>query len=280
MPLHMWWKLYFWITIIEAVLGFLGIFITPGYHIATQIIMAVIFLVAVIGMYSYAFRKKLLTQLFWQYFTGIYVLIDLIYLVYAAAPQAQGISALSFLSIYKETSFVDTLIGVGLDLPLIYALFRLTKDKPYRLAEKKVSAKNTTYRWGMLQTALWGYSIVLVFYLLLTSFFPSADTTVTKHEAADPYNLAGTFVPLMLFWLWVIAKYKQYKWNWWRTTLAANGLLYSGMIFWGILFPQKEQAVQSGFMGIDIISLLQLLIMLLGLWVFGRTQFVKEENKA
>lgn len=270
----MWWKIYFWITIVELVLQFLGLFVNPGIRIATQIAIMIVFAIAVVGMYGFAFHKKLATQLFWQYFTWIYALLDLVYLVYAAAPTAPVLSNLSFLQIYPNQTFLEILLGVGIDIPLVYAMYRLTKDEPF--AKKPVTTKNEPFRWGMIQTALWGYSVVLIFYLLLVFLLPSGDSPVAKKEASDPTYVAGMFAPLVIFWVWVVLQYKKYKWNWWRTTLALNGLLYSGIIFWGIFFPQEELSSQASMAGIDVISLLQLLIMLLGLWVFGKTQFHRE----
>ncbi|MGH7203535.1 MAG: hypothetical protein ACREHC_03780 [Candidatus Levyibacteriota bacterium] len=272
----MWWKLYFALTLCEVGLVALSLFSMQGIHIATQIVMAILFLIAVVGVYSYVFRKKILNQLFWQYFLGIYILIDLVYLAYVAAPHAPLLSSLSFLAVYSNPSLADTLIDIAVDIPLLYAIYRLTKEDPYAEKEKKVMAKNVPYQWGMIQTALWGYSTVLIFFLLIVALIPSANQTAGKPEAADPYYFTSLFAPLLLFWLWIVAHYKRYKWNWWRTTLAANGLLYSGMIFWQVIFPQKVQDIPTGF---DIVSILQLLILLLGLWVFGKTQFQKEEKE-
>ncbi len=272
----MWWKLYFALTLCEVGLIALSLFSMQGVHIATQIVMAILFLIAVVGVYSYVFRKKILNQLFWQYFLGIYILIDLVYLAYVAAPHASLLSSLSFLEVYSNTTLADTLIDIAVDIPLIYAIYLLTKEDPYAEKEKKDTTKSMHYQWGMIQTALWGYSTVLIFFLLIVALFPSANQTAGKSEGTDSYYFTSLFAPLLLFWLWIVAQYKRYKWNWWRTTLSANGLLYSGMIFWQVIFPQKIQSVTSGF---DIVSILQLLIMLLGLWVFGRTQFQKDEVK-
>src|SRR2546423_15191772 len=101
----MWWKVYFWIAVGEAVLAVSSIFFFPGYHLFTQIVMAVIFLIALIGIYAYVFRKKILTKLFWQYFLGIYVLIDVLYLIYASVPTAPFISSLRFLTIYQDDKY-------------------------------------------------------------------------------------------------------------------------------------------------------------------------------
>ena len=39
------WKIYFIIAVAEALLAVTGLFYDPGYHIFTQIVMAVIFLI-------------------------------------------------------------------------------------------------------------------------------------------------------------------------------------------------------------------------------------------
>src|SRR6266576_2692721 len=124
----MWWKIYFGITILEALLTILSLFTAPGIHIFTQIVLILLFLVAVIGVYGYIYRKKIFSHIFWQYFLGIYLLIDIIYLIYAAVKNAPFISSLSFLAISKPDnfSFIDAIFGVVIDIPLLYALYRLT----------------------------------------------------------------------------------------------------------------------------------------------------------
>jgi len=268
----MWWKIYFWITIVEALLNVLSLFFAPGIHIFTQIVLILLFLVAVIGLYGYIFQKKIFSGIFWQYFLGIYLLIDIIYLIYSAAPNTPLISSFSFLTIYKPDnfSFINAVFGVVIDIPLIYALYLLTKGELYdpQATKKK---KGQLYKWGLLQMALWGYSFVLTFFLFILAFFSSTSSGNTKGHM-DLYSLTFVtvlFAPLLLFWLWVIVTYKYYRWNWWRTTLAANALLYSGSIIFGVLAPSSAQ----GSSGFDLISILQLFILLLSLYIFGREQF-------
>ena len=269
----MWWKIYFWLAICEAILAVASIFAIPGDYIVTQIVMTIIFLVGVVGLYSYIFQKKLLTEVFWQYFLGIYILIDIFLLLYTAFPHAPIISSLAFLTVYKDSSFLESAIGAALDIPLLYAIYRLTKGEIHTQKEKKKN-KHLPHRWGMIQTAFWGYASVLVFFLLIIAFVPSGNNDVSKQQSSDPYFVASIFAPVLLFWLGIIMRYKEYRWNWWKTTLAANGILYSGTIIIGVFFPQTVQAQTSG---IDVIGLLQILIMFIGLWVFGREQFIKTE---
>jgi hypothetical protein len=266
----MLWKLYFIIALGEALLAITSLFSDPGYHIFTQIVMAIIFLIALFGLYEYVFRIQYLPKLFWQYFLGIYVLIDFLYLIYAIAPTVPLISSLSFLTIYKDDKylFLNAFIGIIIDIPLLYAMYRLTKEQVYPI-QKKV--KKTLFpRWGMIQMALWGYAFILTIFLFIVSFFQSGGGNTKAHT--DIYSItfiAVLFGPMLLFWLWITAQYKQYRWNWWRTTLVANGLFYSGSVIFGILFPQSQQ----GSSGFDLVSILQILILFMSLYVFGREQF-------
>jgi len=265
------WKIYFIIAVAEALLAVTGLFYDPGYHIFTQIVMAVIFLIALFGLYEYVFKKQFLPKLFWQYFFGIYILIDILYLIYAVAPSAPLLSSLSFLSIYPDDKylFLNAFIGVAIDIPLLYAMYRLTKEEVYK--PKVIHKKPSFYRWGMLQMALWGYSFILTIFLFILSFFQAGGST---KASVDPYSLTFLvilFLPMILFWLWVSAQYKHYKWNWWRTTLVANALFYSGSLIYSLFSPASER----GNAGFDIFSVLQIFILLLSLYVFGREQFKK-----
>src|SRR6266567_2974610 len=102
----MLWRIYFIIGVGEAILAVTSIFFDPGYHLFTQIVMAIIFLIALFGLYEYVFRKHFFPKLFWQYFLGIYILIDVVYLIYATAPTAPLLSSLSFLTIYKDDKYL------------------------------------------------------------------------------------------------------------------------------------------------------------------------------
>ncbi len=130
-------------------------------------------------------------------------------------------------------------------------------------------------RWGMLQMALWGYSFILTLYILIFAFIPSSGTTSTK-DVADIYYGVVMYAPLVVFWLWIVVQYKKYRWNWWRATLVANALLYSGVMLFGVVFPQPEINSSSG---IDPISIMILLILVASLYFFGREQFVFVDKK-
>lgn len=270
----MWWKIYFWLDIALVVVSLLSFYGTTRQNNIMHIFLIVTYCIALIGLYSYVFNKKILNITFWKIYLWFYLLLDAVYLLYILFPTFTLIHFLSFISIYQDNSVEGTVIDTALDIPLLYALFRLSLGKTYENENYVKKAKKKPFRWGLIQTALWGYSSILTFFLFILAFFPTAKTDGGK-EASDPYYVLAMFAPLLIFWLWVIFRYKQYKWNWWRTTLIANAVLYSGTIVFGLLFPQQQS--QSSTSGFDIISVLQLTILLLSFYVFGKEQVINDK---
>jgi hypothetical protein len=138
----------------------------------------------------------------------------------------------------------------------------------------KIMQLGSTHQWGMIQIALWGFSTVITFMLLLFSFFPMEGSTSTN-DPMDSLFATISFLPLLIFWVWVVLRYKQYRWNWWRRTLVANALLYSGSILYGAFLPQSGDTSS----GIDFVSIAILLILLLSFYIFGKDQFQRKDKK-
>jgi hypothetical protein len=72
----------------------------------------------------------------------------------------------------------------------------------------------------------------------------------------------------------VIVEYKQYHWNWWRTTLIANSIFFPSVIIISAFYPQTFESSP----GFDIIGMLQLFILFVSLYVFGKGQFQKAHS--
>ena len=264
----MWWKIYFWFTIFLLGVSILSFLNPPVSNLPVQIFLFVTYCVALGGLYTYIFKRHFVPQKFWRYYFWFYLLVDIVYLVFGVLP-ASYFKAVSFLLLYDSNSAIDAFIDTALDIPLLFALYYLSKGAVYVPHLKK----KTPFRWGMIQIALWGYSSVFTFFFFLLSFIPqgSADNTNASFNPFFTLMLA----PLLIFWIWVLVQYKEYKWNWWRTTLLANALLYSGTIIYGLVFPQPV----SGSSGFDIISVLQLFILLVSFYVFGKEQLsVRNKN--
>ena len=271
----MWWKIYFWLTVFFIVLALFSLFSPTNYNIPALIFSILTSGLAVVGLYTYAFQKQLLPRRFWQYYFWIYLVLDVVFFGYVFLPASLS-KYLSFLMVYPNTSVLDSFINTALDIPLLYALFRVSQGKVYDPKLKKKVVNKGRFQWGMLQMALWGYSGILTSLLFILAFFPSGSQSSVKGPIDYSYLTSITlmFAPLLIFWMWVIITYKQYKWNWWRTTLVANAVLYSGSIIFGIFSSSADQG-PSGF---DIISVLQLFILLLSLYVFGKEQFASSKK--
>ena len=266
----MWWKIYFWLIVALAIIT--SIFWAGNFHNLTLTVAlhTAVFYIEVLGLFSYLFRRRILWQLFWLLFFWLNAGLDVLYLLYALFPH---VSVVQFAHVlFDEQPKVDfILFGTeALDVPMLYAFYRLSQGKFYEPDSKKVAKKGESkipFKWGMLQIALWGYSSILTLLMLVFVFFSSNVSTSTK-GTSDIFFGTAMYAPLLLFWLWVIARYKGYYWNWWRTTLVANAVLYTSSILYGALVPQA-----GGSSGFDIVSVLILIVLLIGLYVFGREQF-------
>lgn len=273
--LLMWWKIYFWLDIALVIVALLSFFGTSQQNIPVHIFLIVTYCLALIGLFSFVFSRKILTSTFWKIYFWFYLLLDVIYLMYVLIPHTPLTHFLSFIAIYEDNSVVGTVIDTALDIPLIYALYRISLGKDYSSDNsKKKKEKKKPFRWSLLQIALWGYSSILTFFLFILAFFPTGKTSGSK-EVSDPFYILAMFAPLLIFWLWVVIRYKEYTWNWLRTTLVANALLYSGSIIFGLLIPQSGTQTSPGF---DIISVLQLAILLLSFYIFGNEQLIKKSD--
>ena len=71
-----------------------------------------------IGLIAYAFREKLLNKTFWQYFLFIYVIVDVVYMVWLGRPAAEKMGS-------KQTEWLINVLNIALDVPVVYALYRL-----------------------------------------------------------------------------------------------------------------------------------------------------------
>lgn len=263
----MWWKIYFWFGIVLTVVSMVSFFAPEKQNIPVHVFLIITYCVALVGLYSFAFQKSLISQHFWKYYFWFYILLDVIYLTYGFLPTNYA-HYVSFLAVYQDDSTQNTIINTVLDIPIIYAMYCLVWDQPLHTSSKK---QNEKYKWGMIQIALWGYSIVVTCFFFLISLLPQSGSSNLSAQTFSSFDIIVTiiFLPIFIFWLWVVIQYKKYSWNWWRTTLVANALLLSGVTVFSIF----DQQTGSGSSGFDIVGFLQVFILLLSLYIFGKDQF-------
>lgn len=275
----MWWKIYFWLTLLLALVTLASLFVDYPQITLFLLFNNFIFYIEILGLFAFLFKKTILHPLFWRGFFWLNIIIDAFYIFYAFFPHTFFTSFLTIF--YGKTPQVDIILfaDIVIDLPLLYACYILSRGEFYNPEKKikKSATKKKRLRWGMLQMALWGYSFILTFILFLSSFFLSGNSTdKTTIDFSYITYVATMFAPVFIFWLWILIRYKQYTWNWWRTTLLANALLYSGSLIFGIFSPVQE----NGSTGIDLVSIFQLLVLLGSFYVFGKEQFAFPNNSS
>lgn len=276
----LWWRIYFGLNAGLLALAIVIEFYEPTAPVGIFIADVVIYSVALLGVFSYFSKKHIFEPRFWKYFFWFNVIYTGLYVLYAIAPDAPYINSLAFLNYGSEEdlllyAFVGTLLGI----PYLYAMYQLSKGKYLELKTKEQELKEAAhFKWGMLQTALWGYAIVFLSLLLLLTFIPSAPTTSASPTSdSDLLYPLVIFSPILIFWLWVAWQHKMYQWNWWRVTLLLNSILFSSIIVFGSFFYEPVAATPESS-EIDVIGLLQFLIIFIGLFVFGREQFAKRDK--
>lgn len=274
------WKIYFWIIASILLLSLYAdamvVFHKPGAS-AFDFIESSLDITA---LASYIFRKQILPKvfnpLFWRYFFVLRVIVLVLFLLYGFFPHGQFIQYLNLFYIRPPRMDGSLIIAILLDLPTFYAIYRLSQGRYYEteIKSKKittVSQNKKPFQWGMAQMALWGYSSVITFFFFVLSLLPQNGSDKTSDQTYETiiFVISIIFLPIFIFWLWVVIRYKRYKWNWWRTTLVANALVLSGTTVFSIFDPQQSQT-GSGF---DFVGTLQILILLISLYVFGKDQF-------
>lgn len=274
------WKIYFGINVLLLSIAVMGEIYVTTSPVGLFLADVVIYSIALLGVFSYFTKKHIFETRFWKYFFWFNIVYTALYFLYAIAPAAPLISSLSFLHYGEESdAIVYAIVGTIIGIPYFYAIYQLSKNKYFEAKTKEQEEQETLYfRWGMIQTALWGYSIVLLALLLLLTFIPNqTQTQVAATNDNDILFSVILFSPILIFWIWIAGQYKRYQWNWWRVTLVLNSVLFSGIVVFGAFFSDVVDEMPEGS-EFDIIGLLQLLIIFVALVVFGREQFAKKQK--
>lgn len=116
---HGFWKVFFWINMAFVPLIILGVFFILDDLEPLDFIDLIIFGFTLVGLYSYAFWKIVLTETFWRIFAIGYPLWFVFYEILG--------STLIEMNHYGEPATIDGYILVSLlfFLPLSYALYQL-----------------------------------------------------------------------------------------------------------------------------------------------------------
>lgn len=77
------WKIYFILILILSV----PTYFLQGFYRIWEIIDFIVFLIAMMGLFGFAWRKKLISKLFWQIFFSVQLVWNFYYLYFLPLPQ-------------------------------------------------------------------------------------------------------------------------------------------------------------------------------------------------
>lgn len=274
------WKIFFWALCLFALFDLAALSSAPTGDLFPVIFHHIIFFGELIGLYAYIYNKKIAIPQFWKYFLWFNIILDVLSILYTLYPQSPYLQFYSFFYGKTVSDIGMLMAGVVVDIPLLYAMYRLSRGEYYIPGSNKIMYVSPGIpKWGFVQNAAWGYSFVLSIVLLLSSLLPKTTSAETSTGASSDmlYGLLMT-APIVLFWLLTTLQLKHYQKNWWRLTLLANGIFIALMMLGGMLFPsdipKSDPSPETDFIG-----LLQFLVMIVALYVYGREQFPKIVEK-
>lgn len=121
------WKFYFWGVVIFYTVGFLS-FANPEW-IFVQWQGLVLTLPAILGLYSYAYKKPVLKPIHWKYITWFTFAVYAFYLSYIFFPMVRALLP-SFLNPGPLLA-IETVITLIFGLPMLYALDQLGNNSTH-----------------------------------------------------------------------------------------------------------------------------------------------------
>ena|SRR3989344_1944924 len=125
----MWWKIYFWIFLILSIIGlifFFGQLKTWSFADWFEVITSII---ALIGVYAYVYKKKILSSQFWIIFFWIIIVNWLSGVVYAFTPLEEAFPLPDWLTSKTVTNEMEMLLTILLSSPVAYAIYKLGQKK-------------------------------------------------------------------------------------------------------------------------------------------------------
>jgi len=177
----MLWKLYFWILSVLVAIGlFAGVVLTNSYN-AFDWVGLIISILSLFGLFTFVYKKPIFTAQVWKVIFWISIVLDAYYLFYESTPVKDFVP--NFLRPNVSSSnAIETLIGVVLELPILYALYQLTYNQQWHLKKEDTQkrefsmvSKEKTFWW---QTS----SIMLIIYgfIYLLGLAANAETFVNS----------------------------------------------------------------------------------------------------
>lgn len=146
----MWWRIYFWIILLINIFFSFDYLRHQNWNLR-DFLYFLSFIIYPLGIYSFVFRKKIFSKLFWKFFFWISIFDTITYLIYVYSPlkNNQLLKLLFYSNIYPDTQILvenklvclicTSVLAIFLlfFVPEYYAIYRLGYPKRTR-REKRI----------------------------------------------------------------------------------------------------------------------------------------------
>lgn len=115
------WKIYFWIVLINGAIAY----IWYQFSRLWEIIDLPIFVISMVGLYVYIWKKEVFSKNFWKVFFPIQIAWNIFYFYLNSLPEKVQ-------SAYDLSPFIISTITIIFYIPLFLALYRLAYNNKFK----------------------------------------------------------------------------------------------------------------------------------------------------
>ncbi len=205
----MWWKIYFWIITILILIGVFSGELTVSYN-AFDWVGIVLSIPSLVGLFAFVYKKPISTGQLWKVIFWLTIVLDAYYLFYASTP-VKDIIPIFLRPSATSSNAIEALIGVVLELPILYALYQLAHNPQWHL-KKEDSQKREISMVSLEKTFWWqAGSILLVLYGFIYLLGLAANTETFANSPTEG-KIAAAVIGLVQIIIGVLL--------WFRVNLA------------------------------------------------------------
>lgn len=158
----MLWKLYFWIIALLIAFGLFAGELTASYN-AFDWVGLILSIPSLVGLFAFVYKKQISTAQIWKVIFWVSIVLDAYYLFYASTP-VKDLVPVFLRPGATSSNAIEALIGVVLELPILYALYQLAYNLQWYL--KKEDSQKREFSMVSPEKTFWwqASSILLVLY--------------------------------------------------------------------------------------------------------------------
>lgn len=205
----MWWKLYFWILAILLIIGLFAGELTASYNTFDWIGL-ILSVPSLVGLFAFVYKKPISSTQVWKIVFWLTIVFDAYYLFYSSTP-VKDIVPVFLRPGATASNAIESLIGVVLELPILYALYQLAHNPQWHL--KKEDGQKREFSMVSAEKTFWWQvcSILLVIYGFLYLIGLAANSETFANSPAEG-KIAAAVIGLLQIIIGVLL--------WFRVNLA------------------------------------------------------------